>query len=133
MSHFAKLDEKNIVIFVTVGSQEDDGKEAELCARTGDRYVQTSYNTRGGVHYDSTTGQPSVDQSKALRKNYAGVGYAYDEIRDAFIPPKPYPSWVLNEYTCLWDPPFPYPTDDGVYSWDEDTVKWVETIKSLLT
>ena len=74
MAHFAKLDENNIVIFVTVGRQEDDGKESELTARTGDVYKQTSYNTRGGIHYDPETNEPSADQSKAFRKNYAGIG-----------------------------------------------------------
>jgi hypothetical protein len=125
MSHFAKLDENNIVTFVTVGRQEDDGKEQELCDRTGDVYRQTSYNTRGGVHYDPETGEPSEDQSKALRKNYAGVGFTFDEQRDAFIPPQPYPSWVLNEESCLWDAPVPYPTDGGLYSWDEAAGEWV--------
>lgn len=124
MSHFAKLDENNVVIFVTVGRQEDDGKEADLCARTGDRYVQTSYNTRGGVHY-GPDGQPSADQSKALRKNYAGLGYTYDEQRDAFIPPQPFPSWILDEETCWWNAPVPYPTDGGEYSWDEASGTWV--------
>ncbi len=124
MSHFAKLDENNIVVFVTVGRQEDDGKEAELTARTGDVYKQTSYNTRGGVHY--TDGVPSADQSKALRKNYAGLGYTYDAGRDAFIPPKPFASWVLNETTCLWDAPVAYPTDGKRYTWDEATTSWVE-------
>ena len=105
MSHFAKLDENNVVIFVTVGRQEDDGLEEELIARTGDVYRQTSYNTLGGVHY--TTDEegnrvPSDDQSKAFRKNYAGIGFTYDEERDAFIPPQPFESWVLNEDTCLW-------------------------------
>ena len=99
MSHFAKLDENNVVTFVTVGRQEDDGLEAELTARTGEVYKQTSYNTRGGVHY--TDGLPSDDQSKALRFNYAGIGYSYDETRDAFIPPQPFASWVLDEGTCL--------------------------------
>jgi hypothetical protein len=103
MSHFAKLDSNNIVVFVTVGRQEDDGKEAELTARTGDVYKQTSYNTRGGVHYDPNTGEPSADQSKAFRKNYAGLGYTYDAVRDAFIPPKPEGNYVLNEETCLWE------------------------------
>lgn len=125
MSHFAKLDENNIVTFVTVGRQEDDGLEAELTARTGDVYKQTSYNTRGGVHYDPETGEPSDDQTKALRKNYAGIGYTYDEARDAFIPPKPYDSWVLNEDTCLWEAPVPYPSDGGAYVWDEDAGDWV--------
>jgi len=133
MSHFAKLDESNIVIFVTVGRQEDDGAEAELTARTGDTYKQTSYNTRGGVHYDPTTGEPSADQSKALRFNYAGIGYTYDEQRDAFIPPKPYESWLLDEATCLWVAPVPMPEDawteantDGIrYVWDESVGEWV--------
>jgi hypothetical protein len=124
MSHFAKLDENNVVIFVTVGRQEDDGKESELCARTGDRYVQTSYNTRGGVHYDPNTQQPSVDQSKALRKNYAGIGYTYDEMRDAFIPPQPFQSWVLNEESCVWEAPIPEPDDGGGYIWNEEIQNW---------
>ena len=124
MSHFAKLDENNVVIFVTVGRREDDGLEEELIARTGDVYRQTSYNTRGGVHY--TDGEPSADQSKALRKNYAGIGFTYDEERDAFIPPQPFESWVLNEDTCLWDAPVPYPTDGPIYTWDEETTSWIE-------
>ena len=130
MAHFAKLDANNVVVFVTVGRQEDDGREAELTARTGDVYKQTSYNTRGGVHY--TDGVPSADQSKAFRKNYAGLGYTYDAGRDAFIPPKPYNSWVLNEDTCLWDAPVAMPADAGTgeppkrYTWDEDTTSWVE-------
>jgi hypothetical protein len=130
LSHFAKLDENNVVIFVTVGRQEDDGREAELSARTGDVYKQTSYNTRGGVHY--TDGVPSADQTKAFRKNYAGLGYTYDAERNAFIPPKPYASWVLNEDTCLWDAPVAMPEDAGTgeppkrYTWDEETTSWVE-------
>jgi len=121
VSHFAKLDENNVVTFVTVGRQEDDGLEAELTARTGEVYKQTSYNTRGGVHY--TDGLPSDDQSKALRFNYAGIGYSYDETRDAFIPPQPFASWVLDEDTCLWVAPIPRP--DGDYVWDEDAGDWV--------
>jgi hypothetical protein len=117
MSHFAKLDANNIVTFVTVGRQEDDGKEHELYERTGDVYKQTSYNTRGGVH--TLGGTP-------LRKNYAGIGYTYDADRDAFIPPKPYESWVLDEDTCLWDAPVPYPTDGGMYAWDEESGAWTE-------
>ena len=128
MSHFAKLDENNVVTFVTVGRQEDDGREAELSERTGDVYRQTSYNTRGGVHY--TDGVPSDDQTKAFRFNYAGIGFTYDEARDAFIPPKPYPSWVLDD-TCLWVAPTPYPEEvdaDGEpipYRWDEEAGDWV--------
>ena len=124
MSHFAKLDENNIVTFVTVGRQEDDGLEQELSERTGDVYRQTSYNTRGGVHY--TDGEPSADQSKALRFNYAGIGFTYDEERDAFIPPKPFESWVLNEESCLWEAPLPYPEDGEAYTWNEETGAWEE-------
>ena len=125
MAHFAKLDSNNVVIFVTVGRDEDNGKEAELTARTGDVYKQTSYNTRGGVHYQAD-GSPSADQSKAYRKNYAGLGYTYDAGRDAFIPPKPFNSWVLNETTCLWNAPVSMPTDGKRYTWDEATTSWVE-------
>ena len=127
MAHFAKLDSNNVVIFVTVGRDEDNGKEAELTARTGDVYKQTSYNTRGGVHYQAD-GTPSADQSKAFRKNYAGLGYTYDAGRDAFVPPQPYASWVLNETTCLWDAPVPMPTDGKRYTWDEATTSWVEEV-----
>ena len=98
MSHFAKLDENNVVIFVTVGRDEDDGLEAELSARTGDVYKQTSYNTRAGVHLLGGT---------PFRGNYAGIGYTYDEALDAFIPPKPgrtneMAEWVLDEETFSW-------------------------------
>jgi len=123
VAHFARLDSNNIVDFVVVGRDEDNGKEAELSARTGDVYKQTSYNTHGGVH--ALGGTP-------FRKNYAGLGYTYDAGRDAFIPPKPYASWLLNETTCLWESPVPYPTDVGTeenpkrYSWDEATTSWVE-------
>jgi hypothetical protein len=115
MAHFAKLDENNVVVFVTVGRDEDDGKEFELSERTGDVYKQTSYNTVGGVH--SLGGTP-------FRKNYAGIGYTYDEQRDAFIPPQPYPSWLLNEQSCLWEAPVPMPTDGEQYSWNESTQTW---------
>jgi hypothetical protein len=105
------------VVFVTVGRDEDNGKEAELTARTGDVYKQTSYNTIGGVH--ALGGTP-------FRKNYAGIGYTYDAQRDAFISPQPFPSWVLNEDSCIWYAPVPKPTDDKRYSWDEATTSWVE-------
>jgi hypothetical protein len=124
VSHFAKLDENNVVVFVTVGRQEDDGKEQELYERTGDIYKQTSYNTRGGVHYNPETGEPSADQSKALRGNYAGIGFTYNETLDAFIPPKPYESWVLDESTYSWVAPIPYPEDGEVYTWDEEAGAW---------
>lgn len=117
MSHFAKLDENNKVIFVTVGRQEDDGKEADLSARTGDVYKQTSYNTYGGVHLLGGT---------PFRKNFAGIGYTYDSDRDAFIPPQPFNSWSLNEETCLWEAPTAMPKDGKEYVWDESKQNWVE-------
>ena len=131
MSHFARLNKDNIVDYVVVGRDEDNGMEDRLTARTGDVYKQTSYNTRGGVHYQAD-GTPSADQSKAFRKNFAGLGYTYDAGRDAFIPPKPYPSWVLDEASCLWNAPVAMPADAGTgeppkrYAWDEATTSWVE-------
>jgi len=117
MSHFAKLDENNVVIFVTVGRDEDD--ENELTTRTGDVYKRTSYNTSGGQH--TLGGTP-------FRKNYAGIGYTYDAQRDAFIPPQPFPSWVLNEETCLWQAPVARPAGDAMWAWDESTLSWYELL-----
>jgi hypothetical protein len=120
MAHFAKV-ENGIVVQVIVAEQNviDSGV-------FGHGWVQTSYNTRGGVHYDPSTGEPSADQSKALRKNYAGVGYAYDSVNDLFIPPQPYPSWTLDEDTCFWNPPVAMPTDGKMYSWNEESLSWSE-------
>ena len=141
MAHMAKLDENNIVVAVLVARDEDEDREAALSARTGDTYKRTSYNTRGGKHYQAD-GTESADQTKAFRKNYAGIGYSYDSSRDAFISPQPYASWVLNETTCLWDAPIALPSDSGTedadgniitYGWDEDayqadnTAGWVRT------
>jgi hypothetical protein len=129
LAHFARIKD-GIVDFVTVGRDDDEGREDEL-GHDGWIYKRTSYNTRGGIHYGSD-GQPSADQSKAFRKNFAGIGYSYSSVRDAFIPPKPYNSWVLNEGTCLWDPPTPVPEDAGTgtppkrYMWDEATKSWVD-------
>ena len=121
MSHYAQLDENNVVVFVIHAKSND--KEDEFTESTGDVYRQTSYNTYGGVHY--TDGEPSEDQSKALRFNYAGIGHTYDADRDAFIPPQPYPSWVLDEATCQWVAPIAYPAE-GVHVWDEQAGDWVE-------
>ena len=120
MSHFAKV-ENGIVKQVIVA--ETEFFDTFVDSSPG-QWIQTSYNTRGGVHYDPNTNQPSADQSKALRKNYAGIGYSYDAQRDAFIPPKPYASWVLDEQTCLWNAPVPYPTDGGRYTWNEANQTW---------
>jgi hypothetical protein len=110
MSHFAKV-ENGVVVNVIVAEQDviDLGI-------FGDGWVQTSYNTYGGVH---------TNGGKPLRKNYAGVGYTYDAGRDAFIPPKPFPSWTLVEKTCQWAAPKPMPTDKKRYLWDETTLSWV--------
>jgi hypothetical protein len=124
MAHFAKLDKFNNVIFVTRGRQEDDGKEIELSERTGDTYKQTSYNTRAGIYYDPETNQPSANQLKAFRKNYASIGCIYDKYRDAFIPPKEFNSWVLDEFSCTWTPPIAYPNDGLLYQWNELILNW---------
>lgn len=120
MAHFAKVN-NGIVEQVIVA--EPEFFDTFVDSSPG-QWIQTSYNTRGGVHYNPDTGEPSADQSKALRKNYAGIGYSYDAQRDAFIPPKPYASWVLNEQTCLWESPVPYPNDGGRYTWNESTQTW---------
>ena len=120
MAHFAQIDENNIVTQVIV--VEQDVINTGLFGNPA-TWIQTSYNTRGGVHYGQD-GQP--DNGVALRKNYAGIGYTYDSTRDAFIPPKPYASWLLNEATCFWEAPVAQPAaQEGVfYSWNEDTQSW---------
>jgi hypothetical protein len=127
MAHYAFLDDQNIVTEVIVGIDEvtDTNWEQWYGNFRGQVCKRTSYNTRGGVHYDPNTNQPSADQSKAYRKNYAGIGYSYDATLDAFIPPQPYPSWILNETSCLWEAPVPYPNDGHRYRWDEATQQWV--------
>jgi len=124
MSHYAQLDENNVVVFVIHAKSND--KEDEFTESTGDVWKQTSYNTYGGVHY--TDGEPSEDQTKALRFNYAGINFTYDPDRDAFIPPKPFDSWVLVESSCLWEAPVAYPTDGAEYNWDEENTQWAERV-----
>ena len=121
MSHFAKINSDGIVQKVLVAEQDfiDSGAVGDAS-----NWVQTSYNTRGGVHYAPNSNEP--DGGIALRKNYAGIGYTYDSDKDAFIAPKPYPSWELDEDTCQWNAPIPYPDDGKDYSWDEDTTSWKE-------
>jgi hypothetical protein len=118
MAHYAELNHENVVIRVIPGWDETEksGMETILLLETGNIWKRTSYNTIGGQHPDS----------KPFRKNYAGIGYKYDAQRDAFIPPQPFPSWVLNEDTCLWDAPVKYPSDDKKYVWDEEAVNWKE-------
>lgn len=118
MAHFAKLDENNFVLevlvldnyMITVNGVEIEQKGIDFMSNLLNYplWKQTSYNGK-------------------FRKNYAGIGYYYDSIRDAFIPPKPFPSWTLNEDTCLWDSPVPYPNDGKMYTWNEDILNWIET------
>jgi hypothetical protein len=122
MAHFAKVVD-GVVTQVIVA--EPEFFESFVDTSPGE-WIQTSYNTRGGVHYNPETNEPSEDQTKALRKNYAGIGFTYDRTKDAFIPPKPFASWVLNEDTCLWNAPVAMPDDGKFYKWDEATTNWVE-------
>ena len=118
MAHYAFLDMANVVTEVIVGRDEGDtNTNWELEYQDVRKQVckRTSYNTSGGVH--SGDGTP-------YRKNYAGIGYTYDESRDAFIPPQPYDSWTLNETSCLWEAPVAYPTDNEMYVWNEETTNW---------
>ena len=119
MSHFAKVVDGTVTQVIVA---EQEFFETFVDTSPGE-WIQTSYNTRGGVHYGED-GQP--DDGVALRKNYAGIGFTYDRTRDAFIPPKPYASWLLNEDSCLWNAPVEYPTDGKRYQWDEATTAWVE-------
>jgi len=88
-------------------------------------WVETSYNTRGGIYYLPDTNTPGSDQSLALRANYAGIGYTYDAINDVFYAPQPYPSWIISAPTWEWQAPVPYPSTGGPYTWDEATQSWV--------
>ena len=121
MSHFAEINGNNIVQRVIVAEQDfiDSGAMGD-----SKNWIQTSYNTQGGVH--NSANFVESDGGVALRKNYAGVGYTYDKTRDAFVPPKPHLSWVLDEDTCLWNAPTSYPDDGKVYDWDEATTSWKE-------
>jgi hypothetical protein len=109
MSHFAKIENK-IVTQVIVADED-------FISSCDGEWIQTSYNTYGGKH--KLGGTP-------LRKNYAGIGYSYSPELDAFIPPKPYESWTLNNDTCLWSAPTPMPTDGKLYKWNEPTLSWIE-------
>jgi hypothetical protein len=114
MSHYAKVVKGKVVNVIVA----DENYIKKMIDNSPGQWIQTSYNTSAGVH--------SFDQSKALRKNAAGIGYSYDKERDAFIPPKPHDSWVLNETTCLWEPPVAMPTDEKSYKWNEETKQWTE-------
>ena len=114
MAHFAKVVDSKVVQVIVA---EPEFFNTFVDSSPG-AWIQTSYRTHGGQHPEGTP----------LRKNYAGIGYSYDAGRDAFIPPKPFASWTLNETTCLWDAPVAMPTDGKVYSWDEEAGNWVEVV-----
>jgi hypothetical protein len=125
MAHWAELDENNIVVQVTVGDNNDlDEGYQWLIDNLGGTWVKTSYNAIGGKKRNPNTGD--ITDEPGFRKNYAGIGFTYDEVRDAFIPPKPLPSWVLDEESCFWMEPIPRPTDGKNYVWNEETVSWDE-------
>ena len=120
MSHFAEIDPDTKIVKRIIVAEQDFINSGTV----GDssNWIQTSYNTRGGVHYAPNTNTP--DGGLALRKNYAGIGYIYDRGRDAFMVPQPFPSWTLNEDTCYWEAPTPYPVNGRNYKWNEETKSW---------
>lgn len=129
MAHYAFLNHEGIVTEVITGCDESNDIDWEFfySEQKGLVCKKTSYNTRGGIHYDSKTGKPSENQSKAFRKNFAGIGYSYDSMLDAFIPRKPFESWVLDTNSCLWNAPIPMPTEGGPYKWDETSKSWIQS------
>jgi hypothetical protein len=124
MAHFAKV-HNGIVETVIVA--EPEFFETFVDSTPGE-WIQTSYNTRGGIHYQPDTNIPSEDQSKALRKNFATIGHLYDKVRDAFYGRQPFPSWTLNEDSCVWIPPVERPTGPGAYAWNEEEQIWEQII-----
>ena len=117
MSHFAKVCDQKVVQVIVAEKEFFD----TFVDSSPGAWIQTSYNTRGGVHY-GPDGQP--DGGEALRGNYAGIGYTYDQANDVFYAPQPFASWALNQTTWLWEPPVAYPDDGLIYTWDEATVSW---------
>ena len=125
MGHYARINDEGIVQEVIVAKKEfiETGVKGDPS-----KWIKTSYNTHAGEHYDREKNE--YDGTPGLRKNYAGAGYKYDKDRDAFIPPKPFPSWVLNETTCRWDAPVAEPSvsdnieEAGFWHWNEEELKW---------
>jgi len=120
MGHYAKVNYGKVEKVIVA---EEDFFNTFVDTSPGE-WIKTSYNTRGGIHYQPNSNTPSDDQSKALRKNYAGIGYTYDQTRDAFIPPKPFNSWILNEDTCKWEAPVALPDTENRYTWNETNLTW---------
>jgi len=119
MAHFAKVVDGTVTQVIVA---EPEFFETFVDSSPG-QWIQTSYNTRGGVHYNPETNEP--DDGTPLRYNYAGIGFHYDTTADAFYAPQPFASWTLNTDTYLWEAPVAYPDDGGMYEWDEDTTNWV--------
>lgn len=127
MAHYAFLNDNNVVTNVIVGKDEgEDNVDWEIFYGDFQQQVckRTSINTRFGVYHIPGTDQPDPDQTKAFRKNYAEIGFIYYPAADAFSPPKPYPSWILNTETYRWEPPIPYPDSEQPYIWNESTQTW---------
>jgi hypothetical protein len=122
MAHYAKVLNGTVIQVIVA---EPDFFESFVDTSPGE-WLQTSYNTRGGKYHTPNTTEVHPDQSKAFRKNFAGIGFTYDAQRDAFIPPNQYPSWKLNEDTCQWEAPKPVPLDGKAYQWNEGAQDWLE-------
>ncbi len=112
MAHFAKVKDGTVIKVIVAEPEFFDN----FVDDSPGQWIQTSYNTHGGEH----------PEDRPLRKNYAGIGFTYDNVRDAFIPPQPFASWTLNETTCLWDSPVTYPDDGNLHNWNEETESWVK-------
>ena len=121
MGHYAKVLNGEVIDVMVA----DSSYMSEFVDTSPGRWIKTSYNTRGGKHYQQD-GTESADQSKAIRKNFAGVGMLYNAAEDVFYPKQPFPSWTLNTTTYLWECPVPHPDDGAYYQWDEDNQQWVE-------
>lgn len=121
MAHYAFVQDGKVLNVIVAESDFFINKVEEIPGK----WIQTSYNTRGGIHYEPDSNTPSEDQSKALRYNYAKIGGNYDRTADAFYSEQPYNSWSLNTETYTWEAPVAYPTDGLIYRWNEDTQQWV--------
>ena len=127
MAHYAKVKQGKVVKVIVAEASFFDN----FIDDSPGKWIQTSYNTRGGVHYEPNSNTPSADQSKALRGNYSGIGYIYDSTHDAFYAPQPFNSWELDTGSFLWEAPVDYPTGDatgsytGSYQWDEGSTNWI--------
>jgi hypothetical protein len=122
MAHFAKVNQGQVVYVISY-----NGDTCDYIDNIAGNWIKCSYNTRCGVHYDPTTGEPSADQSKALRKNFPSSGWIYNEQLDIFSPPQPFASWIVDEQTGLWKAPIDIPNDNKLYKWNEETNNWIET------